>query len=89
MLQYIAYMDMQEVQYPPNAQIYNKELKNLIEFRFIKPVYLAKKFIPDDFSAKGAIEGFFKEIEEFNEILIFGTIGCLAVLVLSIMTIFK
>jgi hypothetical protein len=61
----------------------------LIEFGFIKPVYLAKKFIPDNFTAKGAIEGFFEEIEEFNEILIFGTIGCLIIFVLSVGTLFK
>ena len=89
MLQYLAYMDLQEVQFPPNAQIYNKELKDLIEFGFIKPANLAKRFIPEDLSWKGAVEGFFQEIEEFNELIIFGTIGCLVIFVLSVGTAIK
>jgi hypothetical protein len=61
----------------------------LIEFGFIKPANLAKRFIPEDLSWKGAVEGFFKEIEEFNEIIIFGTIGAFIIFILSVGALIK
>jgi len=56
----------------------------LIEFEFIKPANLAKRFVPDEWTIKDVVLSFLKEIEEFNEIIILGTLAAFAILILSI-----
>ena len=57
-------MELWEVAYPPNAAIYNKVLRSLVEFDLIKPKNIIKMFESNEVTSN--IVESFKEIEEFD-----------------------